>query len=225
VFCPTAPQPAGPQPAAPRPCVFLNVGKWEVRKGHEVLIHAFNHCFSEADHVELWMMTEYLELPPEDKQRWHKLYLDSKLGRAGKIKILPPVASHVELAGIMRSASCGVFPSLAEGFNLELLETMACGRPVIATNYSAHTEYCNPANALLIETPRLVPAYDGRWHFGKQGNWAAWEHSQTDQLCDYLRHVYQLHAHGDIVNQNGVETGRKLTWDNTTTRIMETALN
>ena len=30
---------------------------------------------------------------------------------------------------------------------------MAMGKPVITTNYSGHTEFATPANALLVEVP------------------------------------------------------------------------
>src|SRR5690606_33716377 len=33
--------------------VFLNIGKWEVRKGHDQLLEAFNAAFEPGDNVEL----------------------------------------------------------------------------------------------------------------------------------------------------------------------------
>ena len=38
--------------------VFFNCGKWEVRKGHDILIECFNEAFAHDDPVELWMMCE-----------------------------------------------------------------------------------------------------------------------------------------------------------------------
>ena len=38
-------------------CVFFNCGKWEKRKGHDVLLEAFKIAFPSEDDVELWMMT------------------------------------------------------------------------------------------------------------------------------------------------------------------------
>jgi glycosyltransferase involved in cell wall biosynthesis len=215
--------PAVTQPTCPQPCVFLNVGKWEARKGHEVLLKAFNATFTPADRVELWMMPDHYPLPAPEREAWHHLYLRSKLGAAGKIIIRPPVATHVELADIMRKATCGVFPSFAEGFNLELLEMMACGKPVIATNYAAHTEYCNATNSWLIEGSEIVPAYGGKWFTG-QGRWLAWGDLQTDQLCAHLRHIYQLSQSGPLLNQDGIETANRLSWDHTAQKIIGIAL-
>ena len=38
--------------------IFFNCGKWEVRKGHDILVEAFNKAFNEDDDVELWMMCD-----------------------------------------------------------------------------------------------------------------------------------------------------------------------
>jgi hypothetical protein len=103
------------------------------------------------------------------------------------------------------------------------LEMLACGRRVIATNYSAHTEYCHAENALLIDISRLIPAHDGRWNFGKGGHWAAWDDAQADQLCHHLRRAYELHRQGDTVNHAGIETGRRFTWDHTADLISQAA--
>ena len=41
-----------PKPSSRKPTIFLNVGKWEKRKGHDVLIEVFNDTFSEDDNVD-----------------------------------------------------------------------------------------------------------------------------------------------------------------------------
>ena len=67
----------------------------------------------------------------------------------------------------MSQTDCGVFPARAEGWNLELLEMMSCGKNVIATNYSSHTEFCNSENCMLVETTELEDAHDGKWFRGQ----------------------------------------------------------
>ena len=71
----------------------------------------------------------------------------------------------------MSKADCGIFPSRAEGWNLDMLEMMALNKSIITTNYSAHTEFCNKDNSFLIDISETEPANDGKWFFG-QGNWA-----------------------------------------------------
>jgi glycosyltransferase involved in cell wall biosynthesis len=57
--------------------------------------------------------------------------------------------SNRELASWYWKASIFVFPSLDEGFGMPVLEAMACGVPVIASNGSALPEVCGEA-AILV---------------------------------------------------------------------------
>ena len=40
------------------PYIFLNMGKWEKRKGHDILVEAFNKAFSKHDNVQLLMCND-----------------------------------------------------------------------------------------------------------------------------------------------------------------------
>lgn len=196
--------------------VFLNVGKWEVRKGHAELIDAFNKAFTNNDNVELWLMSENIFLKPEKKQYWENLALNSPLGN--KIRLITRVESQSQVADIMRQADFGVFPAKAEGWNLDLLEMLACGKRVIATNYSGHTEFCSSENSLLLDIERMEPAVDDPWFYG-QGNWAI---PNIEQLIRYMKECYMLKQSGeDITNYNGIETAKRFSWENTAIQIEE----
>jgi alpha-maltose-1-phosphate synthase len=52
-----------------------------------------------------------------------------------RISYRPPV-SRAELPAVYRAADVLVFPSLNDAFGLVMLEAMACGLPVIATDHS-----------------------------------------------------------------------------------------
>ncbi len=64
------------------------------------------------------------------------------------VDILGPVAPE-ELAALYRRAACLVFPSLYEGFGLPVLEAMASGCPVAASNRGAIPEVCGDAGVLF----------------------------------------------------------------------------
>jgi glycosyltransferase involved in cell wall biosynthesis len=190
--------------------IFMNIGKWEVRKGHDILVDLFNKTFTENDDVELWIEASSSEyaFAKEEIEYWHKLYMTSKL--KDKIKIFPRLNTQVEIAQLMSYADCGIFPSRAEGWNLELLEMMAMNKPVITTNYSAHTEYCNKDNAYLVDVPDVELAKDNKYFFG-QGNWAKLGQSQLDSFCDYMRYVYTNKISS---NDDGVKTADRFNWVN-----------
>ncbi len=200
--------------------VFFNCGKWEVRKGHDILVHAFCNAFSESDNVELWMMCENPFYSDSEQNEWKNLYLNSKLGK--KIKLIDRVPSQQEVYNIMSKTDCGVFPSRGEGWNLELLEMMACGKTVITTDYSAHTEFCTKDNSLLVTIKDLEMAYDGKWFHGKKGRWAKIGKEEVEQISKYMQHVHDLKSNGKLVrNEGGVATSKRFTWDYSADRILE----
>ncbi len=59
------------------------------------------------------------------------------------------LVSTEELVSLYRRAACLVFPSLYEGFGQPLLEAMACGCPVAASNAAAIPEAVGDAAALF----------------------------------------------------------------------------
>jgi glycosyltransferase involved in cell wall biosynthesis len=214
--------------ADPNWTTFLNCGKWEYRKGHDVLVEAFNKAFTKKDRVRLWMLCHNYFLEPnankgiDGNKEWQSLYKQSPLG--DKISFLPRVKFHGNVAKIMQEVDCGVFPSRAEGWNLELLEMMACGKQTIATNYSGHTAFINAHNCYPITIDETEEAYDGKWFLGAEqgyGNWAKLGEDQIDQLVFFMREVHKNKQAGEeMINHPGIETANVYTWDHTVDRIL-----
>jgi len=195
--------------------ILINAGKWEVRKGHRELLDAFCKAFKPEDQVELWMINENPFIGQENEQ-WKTQYIASPMG--GNIKILPRVNTQEELRQRFNKADFGVFPAHAEGWNLEVIELMACGVPSIVTNYSGHTEFCNDANSYLVEPNGMESAQDGKWFTG-QGEWCSFE---VDALVDAMRAAHDAKQSGQSNKvQACLDTAQKFSWDNTVKRIEE----
>lgn len=70
---------------------------------------------------------------------------------------------------------------------MPILEAMACGVPVIATAWSAQTDFMNEANAYPLQVKKLIPAkakcpyYTG----------FCWAEADEDHLVQLMRHVYE----------------------------------
>jgi glycosyltransferase involved in cell wall biosynthesis len=186
--------------------VFANFGKWEVRKGHDILATAFSSAFSQDDDVELWMFPHNQHLNKYQQDSWEQFYYRSKLG--SKIKIFPRQPDQSALANYMKRIHCGVFPSRAEGWNLEALECLACGKQVIATNRSAHTEFLTKENSTLIDMTETETAYDGVF-FNGQGNWGKFSNDTIEQLVEAMRFAYNNRS----VNTQGIADSKELTWE------------
>ena len=114
-----------------------------------------------------------------------------------------------------------MFPARAEGWNLEALEMMACGKQVIITDFSAHTEFCSKENSLLVSIDETEIAYDGKWFHG-QGNWAKIGDKQIQQIAQHMKNVHKsVQNHENTRNTAGVETAEKFSWQNSAQKIME----
>ena len=192
--------------------IFFNCGKWEIRKGHDILINAFKKVLQHEHDAELWMMCQNPFNSPEEENRWQKLYSHPN------VRIIPRAETQAEVYNIMSQVDCGVFPSRGEGWNLELLEMMSCGKHVIATDYSAHTEFCTKDNAGLVTIRDVEPAFDNKWFFG-QGNWAKIEDHQIFDLNMKMQR-FILDKKG-TANKAGIETAKRFSWNNTAKTIME----
>jgi glycosyltransferase involved in cell wall biosynthesis len=189
--------------------IFFHIGKWEKRKSQDIIIECFNKAFTTDDDVELWFFPYNPFLTESEQDYWLKMVQTCKL--SDKIKILPRLQTQYELAKYINMADCGIFVSRAEGWNNEILETMAINKPVIVTNYSAHTEYCNEDNSILINISSTEKAFDNKW-FNGQGNWAKIADPEKDDIIENMRMVYKNNIR---LNPKGLQTARLFSWEKT----------
>lgn len=197
---------------------FFHIGKWEHRKSQDVLLQAFDAAFNINDNVELYLLPFNPFLNEQENNYWFGLVDQCKL--KDKIKIFGRLQTQYQVAQFIDNCDCGVFISRAEGWNNEIIESMAMNKPVIVTNYSAHTEYCNKDNAYLVNIDSLEPANDGKW-FNGLGNWAKIDQNQFDQTVSYMKYVYTNRIDS---NANGVLTAQKYSWDHTSSIISSSFL-
>ena len=201
------------------PTVFFNCGKWEIRKGHDVLCDIFDEAFSQDDNVELWLMCHNPFLSQEQDQEWKDLYV-SRLGN--KVRFINRVASQSEVYNIMCQVDCGIFPARTEGWNLEALELMSCGKHIIISNNTGHTEFCNNENSMLVDLDTEEVAYDGKWFHGNKGNWPAISEENKNQFVKHMKSVHELKQSQSLnINSAGVETAKTFSWENSASKIVD----
>lgn len=199
--------------------VFGHVGKWEMRKSQDFLLKAFELAFEPNDNVELWLLPHNPFLNQEEENKWLDLIRNHKL--RDKIKVYGRLPTQYQLADFIFNIDCGVFLSRAEGWNNEILEFMAMNKPIIATNYSAHTEYCTEDNSYLVHIDDHEIANDGKWFLGN-GKWAKLGDNELSQTVDYMRYVYNNKI---ISNINGIKAAQKYSWQNTANIILQTIMS
>ncbi len=101
---------------------LLCVGALRKLKGHELVIQAL----AELDDIDLVIVGS-----GEEDRRLRALA--NKLGLAERVRFIPTVQQH-ELLDYYRAADALVLASSREGWPNVLLESMACGTPVIASS-------------------------------------------------------------------------------------------
>jgi hypothetical protein len=93
---------------------------------------------------------------------------------------------------------------------------MAMGKSVIVTDYSAHTEFCNKNNSMLINIDELEDANDNIWFTGI-GQWAKIGENQKEQIIHYMRDIYKNKPE---INLDGIKTANQFSWKNTVDQIL-----
>jgi glycosyltransferase involved in cell wall biosynthesis len=136
-----------------RPYV-LWMGTLEPRKNPEGVIRGFVHALEggipEAQTLHLYMVG------PRGWWSGDLAELIAARGLSDRVRRVNEQPIPVR-AALYAGASAFVFPSLAEGFGLPILEAMACGAPVVTSNRSsmpevagAAAEFCDPGDAPSI---------------------------------------------------------------------------
>src|SRR5690606_28276529 len=123
---------------------------------------------------------------------------------------------RADLVKLYNVVDCGIFPTRAEGLGMPILELMACGKPVITTNYSAMTDYLTKDTAFLVDIDELEDAHDGKW-FNGEGQWANIGEDQQDAFISYMRKLYQFRLSSLPEARLHMQ---KFSWDATVSNIM-----
>ncbi|WP_373061806.1 glycosyltransferase [Gemmatimonas sp.] len=163
-----------------RGTVFLSVFEWRYRKGWDVLLRAWANAFEPDEDVTLLLRT-YPSSKSDGRDQQTVIesaideFLQTKCGKS-RHQVAPIVAltetlPDSALPSLYAVAHAFVLPTRGEGWGRPLMEAMASGLPVIATRWSAHLEFMNDANSLLLDSEGLeeitdptLPLYVGqRW--------------------------------------------------------------
>jgi glycosyltransferase involved in cell wall biosynthesis len=123
---------------------ILSVGTLEPRKNYPVLFRA------------LARMPDGLSLVIAGRRGWkyHSLFkMRQQLGLEQRVRLLEYVPTE-DLVALYNGARLYVQPSVYEGFGLPLLQAMACGLPILSSNWASLVEIA--ADAAAYFDPRSV---------------------------------------------------------------------
>jgi len=139
-----------------RKCNFLSIFQWTKRKGWDVLLRAYLQAFHRDDDVSLVIRSYYGKSGRVDA------LIDQYVKHLGYDRDqIPPIivighrVPDSQMPALYNSCTAFVLPSRGEGWGIPYMESMALGKPVIATNWSGNTEYMTKENSLLIDSEGL----------------------------------------------------------------------
>jgi GT2 family glycosyltransferase len=196
--------------------VFLSNFEWGERKDPATLLQAFSREFSAGERVRLVCKITNRDPSVRVIDEIRRLNL---LETGGRISyIFNREFPYSELGALYRSADCYVSAGRGEGWDMPLMEAMACGLPSIVTDWGAHLEFAHPGNAYLLRVRKLVPAvakcpyYEG----------FSWADPDPEHLRHLLRNAYE---NRDEAKRIGAVAAREMasrwSWHLTADRIVQ----
>lgn len=207
-------QPGPPRRQLAGRTVFLSVFEWGPRKGWEILLRAYRAAFRATDDVLLLLKIDS-RAPGGSPARELAALLPAPA---------PPVAliynqplSVAQLVELYQGADCFVLPTRGEGWGMPVLEAMACGVPVISTDWSGATAFLNAENGYplpikgLVETGVAHPYYTG----------ARWAEPDEAALVELLRRVHTNRDDARARGRRAAEEARRWGWDRAVSAVVE----
>lgn len=215
--------PDGPtsRPQGARKFAFLFVGGAIRRKGVDLLLEAYQAAFDSGDDVSLILIIS------GSAGAYQHNSLLPQIQRAANDPSFPHVQPLIDsfddttLASLYRGCDAFVLPYRGEGFGMPLLESMACGKPVITTALGPSTDFCSTKTAFLIAA-REEEVGDDPPPLGPLAGKFTWFEPDFADLVRTLRHVYE---HRDEAAQRGRVAAQRVrqefSWARVTTQYVE----
>lgn len=181
---------------------LLYIGRIEKRKGLEILLKAMPSILNACPNAKLRVVGRALSTA-------YALHLDrltKELSIDTKVDFVGPI-SNERVPEIMRAADVLTFPSTTGGTEVEglpntILESMACGLPIVATKVCGVPEVITNRETGLLVTPgsakemsdgiiELVDSIEYRKELGRNArNYVTRHHTITSVAMKYLK-LYQ----------------------------------
>ncbi|MFK8011202.1 MAG: glycosyltransferase [Marinicellaceae bacterium] len=195
--------------------VFFTNIEWGERKNPNMQLKQFNKTFKASDDVCMVAKLNNRDPSISLQNEIKKLNLKDTGGRI--YFIINRVFDFYQLPLLYRSIDCYITAGRGEGWDMPLMEAMACGLPTIATNWGAHQEFATDKNSYLLNINGTIPAiakcpyYDGF-------NWADPDPQHfSELLLEVYNNQVQAKNKGAIAAE---DMASNWTWENTANTII-----
>lgn len=168
------------------------------RKNPLGLVEAFTRAFAPGEGPQLVLKSHNGDFKPE-----RLAALEQATADRPDIHLVDRFLTSEDMAALQRRADCYVSLHRAEGFGLTLGETMALGKPVIATGFSANLDFMTPENSYLVRHDEVDVGPDGE-NYPATGTWAE---PDLDHAAQLMREVWE---HQDEARARGARAQREI---------------
>lgn len=190
---------------------FLVVGRWEYRKSTKEIISSFLKAFPNDETVMLYLKVD---------NPFANDGLSSTEERLAKFNLSDPriqiIGSHSQEEYVSLLHTCDVFVSCSrgEGWNLPLIEAMACGLPSIYSDWGAQLEFAKGHGlpVRIIGEAAAGVENEESWDSSAPGNFAEPDFNHlVDRLREAKRDLSKLRESAKHTSQ---VIRNKFTWQN-----------
>ena len=162
----------------------FDYGSCYERKNPEAVLKAFALSLKDKKAV-LVIKTNGFEC---NQKKVHRLRdVAEELGIHHQTHFINEHLSKDELMSLINTADVYMSLHRGEGMGLGMLEAMALGKPVIATNFGGNTEFMNKDNSLLVDYTWMRPEKLDYKAYQKVEKWAD---ADVHQAATYLKELY-----------------------------------
>ena len=201
-------------------CTFVFNKGWargkKDRSGLDILMRAYREEFTNNEPVRLLVHvnTAYAGKGWNFGQEYNALQLPPGA-------VIMTIDKQLDWRRLPDLYACGdyvVSSSKAEGFNLTILEGMACGLVPIVPNNGGEQDYVTNDYGIIYDAPHPVPATGDVTYEG-----VTWREPDMPALRNALRKAYELWEAKKTrsMGDKAVEVARGMTWAKTAERILD----
>ena len=194
--------------------VFFTNIEWGERKNPHMQLQQFNKTFKASDDVCLIAKLNNRDPSIDLQVEIKKLRLSSQGGRI--YFIVNRVFDYYQLPLLYRSIDCYITAGRGEGWDMPLMEAMACGIPCIATDWGAHQEFATEENCYLLNITGTIPA-QAKCPYYEGFNWA---NPDSQHFSELLIHVYNNQEEARLKGKTAAqEMQQSWQWQHTADKI------
>ena len=175
-----------------RPFVMYAPGGFDERKNLPGLLKAYSLLDPELRRAHQLLVAG----KRDESACTHIAELAREVGLGDDELVLTDYVADDDLIALYNLCKVFVFPSLYEGFGLPVLEAMACGAAVVASNTTSIPEVVGRTDALF-------------------------DPSRPEAITEMMRHVLTDEGFRQSLREHGLQQAERFSWDNSAAKAIE----